>query len=146
MRALAISLALVGAAPAAAEPLQAVVPTRVVHPGQTLTLADLRVVDVRNPKPVARPVARELGQALGLVSKRTLLPRRYIALSSLRAAHAVEAGKVVELRYRRGAVLITLPGTALGSAAPGKPVAVRVKGGRSVLGTVAGSGVVEVSP
>ena len=130
---------------AIAQPLQAVVPTRVVHPGQTLTAADLRVVSVRNPNPVSQPVVRKLDDALGKVSKRTLLPRRYIARTSLRVPHAIKAGEVVQLRYQRGTVLITLPATALGSAAHGQPVTVRVKGGRSVLGTVATSGIVDVA-
>ena len=137
-----LSLAATGAG---AEPLQAVVPTRVVHPGERLAAADLRIVEVRNPNPVARPVVRELGQALGFVSKRTLLPRRYIARASLRPAFAIEAGSSVELRYREGALLITMEGTALSSAVAGKSVSVRVARGRTVTGRASADGAVEVS-
>lgn len=136
----------VHADPLRSRPLQAVVPTRVVHPGQALAPADLRVVTVRNPNPVARPVVRSLEEALGRVATRTLLPRRYIARASLRSPHAIEAGRRVELRYRRGALAITMRGTALGDAALGHAVAVRVRGGRTVTGTVAAGGVVEVAP
>ena len=139
--------ALLTAVPAfAGDRLEAVVTTRVVHPGQVLEAGDLRVVAVVNPRPVRAPVARSLADAVGRVARRTLLPRRYIALSALRLPHAVEAGRPVRLRYRRGAMLIETEGTALASAARGEAVRVRVRGGRNVSGTALGAGTVEVRP
>lgn len=141
-----VALSVVLATGALAEPLEAVVTRRVVHPGQVLAPGDLRVVAVRNPAPVRRPVVRAMGEAVGRVARRTLLPRRYIPRAALRKPHAVEAGARVSLRYRRGALVITLPGTALAAAGLHEPIVARVRGGRKVFGTVAAAGVVEVQP
>ena len=79
------------------------------------------------------------------MSRRTLLPRRYIARASLRVPHAVGAGETVTLRLRAGALLITARGTALASAAPGESVAVRTPRGRTVFGRAVAGGTVEVT-
>ncbi|MDA8870315.1 flagellar basal body P-ring formation chaperone FlgA [Rhizobiaceae bacterium] len=133
------------ATPVAAAPLQAVVTTRVVHPGQTVEAADLRIVDVRNPRPVARPVVRELADVVGLTATRTLLPRRYIAVASLRKPHAVRAGERAVLRFRRANLSIMLPVTVLADAAIGDRVDVRPTGStRSIRVSVSGKGTVVV--
>ncbi len=121
-------------------------PTRIVYPGERIGVADLRRVVVRNTRPVASPVARAFDQAVGRVATRTLLPRRYIALSALRAPDLVTSGKAVQLTYRTNGLLITTRATALETGAAGETVSVRTgPANRIVTAQVMPDGTVEVA-
>ncbi|MEL6747399.1 MAG: flagellar basal body P-ring formation chaperone FlgA [Pseudomonadota bacterium] len=133
-------------APATAQPLQAIVTNRIVYPGETLGVADLRVVTVRNTSPVHKPVVRELSQAVGRVTTRTLLPRRYIPNAVLKRAAVVQSGQTVKAVYQSGTLAITLRAVALAPAAAGERVAMRsLSGNTTIHGTAIADGTVLVA-
>lgn len=125
--------------------LRAVVAKRVIYPGETISTADLRDVEVRNPRPVAAPVVREFAEAVGFVARRTLLPKRYIPKSALRRPFLVHAGKPVRINYRDRTLDISLVGAALEAGELGSHVAVRnVASGKRLQGVVEADGSVTV--
>ena len=150
MRALLVGLALLASfptGPASAQdlaPLSAVVAARTLYPGEAITRDALVRVEVRNPNPVREPVARTFEQAVGRVTRRTLLPRRYIPLSALRAPDLVVRGTRVFLHVNVGNVAITARGRALEAGALGAIIPVRVGRGRVLEGRVRADGSVVV--
>lgn len=122
----------------------AIVPQRVIYPGETITQDMIRIVPVLNPN-IAGGYASDLAEVAGLVSTRTLLPGRTIPVSWLREAWAVERGGKVALVFSAGSLVITAQGTPLENAAVGGLVRVRnIESGIVVSGTVMADGTVAV--
>jgi hypothetical protein len=67
-------------AAAAANMGTAVVPKQIIYPGEEISVAAVEEVDVTNPN-LAGGYARTVEEVSGMVSTRTLLPGRTIALS-----------------------------------------------------------------
>ncbi|MDD9908483.1 MAG: flagellar basal body P-ring formation chaperone FlgA [Ahrensia sp.] len=144
-RLLTAVLLLVVTTVAQAAELRAIVAKRVIYPGETLTAADLRDVAVRNPRPVSAPVVRRMSDAVGLVTKKTLLPKRYIRKSSLRRPFLVQAGKPVRITYSNSSLNISIVGAALEAGELGSVVAVRnTSSGKRLFGVVEADGSVRV--
>jgi flagellar basal body P-ring formation protein FlgA len=122
----------------------AVVPTRVIYPGETVSADQLKVVTVTNPN-LSGGYARTKDEVVGLVTKRTLLPGRTIPTSGLREAFAVKRGGSVRLTFTIGNMLISASGTPLTDASVGELIKVRnLDSGSIVSGTVMADGTVQV--
>lgn len=123
---------------------EAVVPERVIYPGETITPEMLRIVPVLNPN-IGSGYASDVAQVSGLVTTRTLLPGRTIPVKALREAWAVERGKTVELVFAANSLTIIAQGTPLENAATGQLIRVRnIESGVIVSGTVMDDGTVRV--
>jgi flagellar basal body P-ring formation protein FlgA len=130
--------------PAAAQDM-VVVPTRVVYPGETVTSDALQAVAFRRTRAGLPPIAIERRDVEGRVARRTLLPGRLIALSSLRDSYAVEAGKPVQVVYMQGGLIISAVAVPLQPGSVGDLVRVRnLDSGVVFSGTVMADGTVRV--
>ena len=145
--ALAVSAVLAGlfAADAAlADARMAVVPKRIIYPGEEIQAGQLEEVEVTNPN-LVKGYAESIKQVDGLISKRTLLPGRVILVSALREPFAVSRGTTVQLVFDDGSLLLRAAGTPLQDAAIGELIKVRNKdSGVIVSGTVMADGTVHV--
>ncbi len=142
--ALALAAALAASRTAAAETSFAVVPKRIIYPGEELQPGQLEEVEVTNPN-IASGYAERISAVAGLVTRRTLLPGRIILVSSLREPFAVSRGSSVKLVFENGPLRITAMGTPLQDAAIGELIRVRNKdSGITVSGTVMADGTVHV--
>jgi len=121
------------------------VPTRTIYPGETIAASDLRMVPVAAGRERRRGVLRKLENGVGLVATATLLPRRYIVTRTLTVPHAVKAGEVVRVTFRRAGLTIETKGQALQSGALGKTISVRSRSNAKVYqGVVTAPGMVEL--
>lgn len=136
---------LAGAAtPVSAQSGTAVVPTRLIYPGEEIGTGSVDEVDVTNPN-LAGGYARQASEVIGMVAKRTLLPGRTIPLSALREAFAVTRGQTVRLTFSIGTMTISAQGTPLENAAVGDIIKVRnTDSGVTVSGTVMADKTVKV--
>ena len=97
-----------------------------------------------NPN-IAGGYASSVGEVVGMVSSRTLLPGRTIQVSALRAPFAVKRGTTVRLTFAVGSMIISASGTPLDNASIGDVLRVRnLDSGVTVSGTVMGDGTVQV--
>ncbi|WP_337183269.1 flagellar basal body P-ring formation chaperone FlgA [Shinella sp.] len=140
----AVLLGLLVADAALAGVRTAVVPKRVIYPGEELDAGQLEEVEVTNPN-IVNGYAETIGAVNGLVSKRTLLPGRVILTSALREPFAVSRGTTVQLVFDAGTLVLRAAGTPLQDAAVGELIRVRNKdSGVIVSGTVMADGTVHV--
>lgn len=141
---LAAAAGLLAAEAALAEVRMAVVPKRIIYPGEELQPGQLEEVEVTNPN-IARGYAERISAVAGLVTRKTLLPGRIIFVSALREPFAVSRGSTVQLVFDNGMLVIRASGTPLEDAAIGDLIKVRNKdSGVIVSGTVMADGTVHV--
>jgi len=144
---LAVLAALAGlcvAGAALAEVRMAVVPKRIIYPGEELQSGQLEEVEVTNPN-IVKGYAERISAVTGLVTRKTLLPGRVILVSALREPFAVSRGSTVQLVFDNGMLVIRAAGTPLQDAAVGELIRVRNKdSGVIVSGTVMADGTVHV--
>ena len=123
----------------------AVIPNRVIYPGETIEVAALIEVPLRRSSRITSAIAMYVDQIDGMVAKRTLLPGKLIPLSSVREAYLVEAGTPVRVNYVEGALQISTVGVPLQPGAAGDVVRVRNSESGAVLtGTVMVDGTIKV--
>ena len=115
---------------------------RRIDRGETLLAADIGLREEIAWGPSA-PEAVEVRE--GWVAQRMLRPGDALESPAVRQALAVVSGRPVEIRWARGSVDITVPGTAAGSGALGSRVFVRTESGERLSGVVEAPGVVNVS-
>jgi flagellar basal body P-ring formation protein FlgA len=121
----------------------ALVAARMVESGRTLTAEDLRVVPRIRWGPPSDPATPAIG--VGWVTRYPLMAGVAVTSGSVSPPPLVHAGDPVRLEWQRGAVLITLDGTALQAGAAGQTIRVRVgqnRGDKS--GTVLATGIVRL--
>jgi flagella basal body P-ring formation protein FlgA len=129
-----VGLCVAGAALADAH--TAVVPKRIIYPGEELDAGQLEEVEVTNPN-IVKGYAETIADVSGLVTKRTLLPGRVILTSALREPFAVSRGTTVQLVFDNGSLVLRAAGTPLADAAVGDLIKVRnLDSGVIVTGTV----------
>ncbi|WP_127522100.1 flagellar basal body P-ring formation chaperone FlgA [Mesorhizobium sp. Z1-4] len=122
-----------------------VVPTRVVYPGELVTTADVQSVALRRSTAGLPPLAYDRSEVEGKVARRTLLPGRLIALSSLREAYAVEAGKPVQVQFVQGSLTISAVAVPLQPGSVGDLIRVRnIDSGVVFSGIIMADGTVRV--
>ncbi|GEO83442.1 MULTISPECIES: flagellar basal body P-ring formation chaperone FlgA [Alphaproteobacteria] len=142
--ALAVGAALWAAPGAACAEGFAVVATQTIYPGETVSAAQLKEVEVTNPN-LAGGYAKSISEVDGMVSKRTLLPGRTIPVASLRPPYAINRGANIRLTFTLGNMTISASGTPLSDALVGDVIKVRnLDSGVIVTGTVLADGTVQV--
>lgn len=145
--AFAVPVALMGlfmADAALADARTAVVPKRIIYPGEEIQAGQLEVVEVTNPN-VVKGYAEDIASVSGLVTRRTLLPGRVILTSALREPFAVSRGTTVQMVFDNGSLVLRASGTPMQDAAVGELIKVRNKdSGVIVSGTVMADGTVHV--
>jgi flagella basal body P-ring formation protein FlgA len=127
----------------AGAPDSTLVAARTVETGRTLTAEDLREVPRIRWGPPFDPTTPAIG--VGWVTRHPLMAGGEVTSGSVTPPPLVHAGDPVRLEWQRGAVLITLDGTALEAGAAGQMIRVRVgqnRGDKS--GTVLATGIVRL--
>lgn len=138
----AVPPALAGAGDA---PAVAIVPTRVIYPGQTISAEAIEAVKVRPGFRTVAAIAETPAQVEGKVAVRTLLPQHVIPIGFVRDPYLVEVGKPVQAIFRKGALTISATAVPLQSGSAGDVVRVRnMDTGATFLGTVMADGTVRV--
>ena len=144
LTALAVASVAASAVMASAQDM-VMVPTRVIYPGETVTTADIQAVALQRSTAGLPPIAFDRSEVEGQVARRTLLPGRLIALSSLREAYAVEAGKPVQVQFIQGSLTISAVGVPLQPGSTGDLIRVRnIDSGVVFSGIVMADGTVRV--
>ncbi|WP_048647425.1 flagellar basal body P-ring formation chaperone FlgA [Nitratireductor soli] len=132
------------AVPAGAQE-QAVVSTRVIYPGETITIDALDEVALRRPPRGNTAIARMMEEIDGKVARRTLLPGRLIPSSYVRDPYLVENGTPVTVLFVEGALSISIRAVPLQAGAAGDMIKLRnADSGRTFMGTVMADGTVKV--
>ena len=128
--------------PAAGQEL-AVVPTRVIYPGQAVTADALREIALRTPARGA--IVRASEEIEGKVARRTLLPGRLIPEGSVRDPYLVETGSPVTVMFVHGGLTISTLAVPLQPGAAGDLIKLRnVDSGAVFSGVVLDDGTVRV--
>jgi flagella basal body P-ring formation protein FlgA len=129
---------------ALADTRTAVVPKRIIYPGEEIQAGQLELVEVTNPN-IVKGFAQNVDEVSGLVTKRTLLPGRVILVSALREPFLVSRGTTVQMVFDNGSLVIRASGTPLQDGAAGELIRIRNKdSGVTVSGTVMADGTVHV--
>ena len=127
-----------------AEAMTAVVPTRIIYPGETIDPSALEEVGVTNPN-LAGNYAHHIGEVTGRITDRTLLPGRTIIVDFLRDPYAIKRGASVKIIYSEGGLTISATGTPMEDGGVGQVVKVRnVESGITISGTVMADGSIKV--
>ncbi|MBX3582168.1 MAG: flagellar basal body P-ring formation protein FlgA [Rhizobiaceae bacterium] len=121
------------------------VPNRVIYPGETIDQAALKEVTLRAGRIVPTGAAVHVAELDGKVTKRTLLPGRYIPAAALRQAWVVEQGAAVLMTFIAGGLTISATGVTLQPGAAGDIVRVRnIDSGKILSGVVMADGSIRV--
>jgi flagella basal body P-ring formation protein FlgA len=121
----------------------AIVATRTIEAGRTLAVDDLRVVSRTRWGPPGDASSPRV--AAGWVTKHVVMAGTDVTDASATPPPLVHAGDPVRLEWRRGAVLITLDGTAIDAGGAGQTVRVHVGQNRGAKsGTVLATGIVRL--
>lgn len=126
-------------------PVQYLVAARPVGANHTLDAADVMLQrgDLGN---LPGSVILEPNQAIGRTLNSAIAAGQPIRKEHLRAAMVIQQNQRVKIVYRADGIEIHNEGIALGNAAEGSIVRVRVGGNLILSGTAQAGGVVEVSP
>jgi len=119
--------------PAATE---AQVAARTIARGTVLTAQD-----ISHPAAVEQPSSEV---APGWIARRRIAEGEALRAPAVAPPRMVESGQTVRVTYAAGGVELSMRGTALGSAAEGERVLVRIDARRRVEGTAVGAGVVSL--
>jgi len=141
----ALALALLGPALPATANEVVLIPSRVIYPGETISLAALKAVTLLPGRHRPDAVATTEQDLDGKVAKRTLLPGRYIPAAAVREAWLVEQGAPVQVYFIAGGLSISATAVTLQPGAAGDLVKVRnIDSGKVFSGTVMADGTIRV--
>ena len=130
--------------PALAQAPMALVPTRTIYPGETITPEQVKPVEVTNPN-ISSGYASDISEVEGMISKQTLLPGRTIPVAALREPSLVTRGTSVKLVFTIGNMTLMASGTPMTDGSLGEIVRVRnIDSGVIVNGTVMKDGTIQV--
>lgn len=140
---LASALSLAGVSAIAQVPV-ALVPTRIIYPGEMISPDQVKPVEVTNPN-ISGGYASSIAEIEGMISKQTLLPGRTIPISALRAPSLVTRGENVRLVFKIGSMTLSAAGTPMQDGVMGDLIRARnIDSGVIVSGTVMKDGTVQV--
>ncbi|MDS7596162.1 flagellar basal body P-ring formation chaperone FlgA [Agrobacterium tumefaciens] len=129
---------------AAAQTPVALVPTRTIYPGETISPDQVKPVEVTNPN-ISSGYASDVSEVEGMISKQTLLPGRTIPIAALREPSLVTRGTNVKLVFTIGNMTLMANGTPMTDGSMGDVVRVRnIDSGVIVNGTVMKDGTIQV--
>lgn len=121
------------------------IPNRVIYPGERVDAATLKEVTLRVGKSVPAGMAVRSDELDGKVTRRTLLPGRYIPAAALRDPYVVEQGASVQLLFEAGGLMISATAVTLQPGSAGDVVKVRnLDSGKVISGTVMADGSIRV--
>lgn len=121
----------------------AVVPIRVIYPGETIEPEALQDVALQ-VRPTG-PIVRHAEEIEGKVARRTLLPGRLIPEGSAREPYLVETGSPVTVMFVEGGLTISTVAVPLQSGAAGDVIRLRnADSGVTLTGVVLDDGTVRV--
>jgi flagella basal body P-ring formation protein FlgA len=121
----------------------AVISARPLAPGQPLSEADIQVRTVDLTQ-LPAGVLTDAAAAVGRLPRVAVAAGVPIRGDMLRSVPVISQGQVVGVLYRADGLSIRAEGKALGAAAVGQTVQIRMPSGKVVLGTALGPGEVEV--
>lgn len=130
------------AAPLAAQEGGEPAPPRAVAARDLARGVALTAADVAYDRPPGEGAAGLAPLPVGWVTRRTISEGEVLRHPAIAPPPMVRAGEPVRLLWGRGAVRVSVRGTALGSAAEGERVAVRVDVKRRFEGIAVGKGIV----
>jgi flagella basal body P-ring formation protein FlgA len=119
--------------------------TRVVYPGQAVTLDAMTMVELQRPMAGSDKALREMDALVGKIARKTMLPNRLLFADNFSAPAVIESGQTVAVAFATSTMAITLTAVALESAGIGDTVRVRNReSGRIIFGQVSGDGTIIV--
>jgi len=117
------------------------VPRTTVYPGDAITRDILEPRSFRFRKGVVVPYVKSANELVGMVARRTLLPGKPIARSSLRERDIVQRGQTAHIIFQSGPLTISGYGKALEPGSVGDIIALRnVDSGTIIRGQVQADG------
>ncbi|WP_434630137.1 flagellar basal body P-ring formation chaperone FlgA [Chromobacterium sp. CV08] len=116
---------------------------RAMAPGEQITADDVRLVDISNPA-LAGNVLTDASQAIGQVMRTGAPTGAWLRNFMVRAPYLVRSNQQVKVMAQGDGFSAEAEGTALGNAAQGDQISVRLSTGRVVRGTVQADGSVAV--
>ncbi|QEL54202.1 flagellar basal body P-ring formation chaperone FlgA [Chromobacterium paludis] len=116
---------------------------RAVAPGEQLTAADIRMVEISNPA-LAGNVLSDASQAVGRVMRSGAPEGAWLRNFMVRAPYLVRVNQQVKVVAQGEGFAAEAEGSAMGNAALGEQVNVRLANGRVVRGAVQQDGSVAV--
>ncbi|MCD0491710.1 flagellar basal body P-ring formation chaperone FlgA [Chromobacterium violaceum] len=120
-----------------------VVLNRAMMAGETISGGDVRLVDISNPA-LAGNVLTDASQAVGQVLRSGAPAGAWVRNFMVRAPYLVRSNQRVKVQAQGDGFSAEAEGTALGNAAQGDQISVRLSTGRVVLGVVQADGSVAV--
>ncbi|WP_240315066.1 flagellar basal body P-ring formation chaperone FlgA [Chromobacterium haemolyticum] len=117
--------------------------SRAVAAGEVLSAADVRLVDVANPS-LARNVLDDLQQAIGKTMRSGAPAGAWLRSFMVRAPYLVNSNQRVKVVASGEGFAAAADGLAIGNAAEGEQVSVRMASGRVIRGQVQADGSVMV--
>lgn len=121
----------------------AIVSTRTIYPGQTVTADALQEVGL-NWQP-NMPIVHDAAEIEGKIARRTLLAGRLIPDGSVREPYLVETGSPCTVMYVQGSLSIATKAVPLQSGSVGDMIRLRnMDSGATLTGIVLGDGTVRV--
>lgn len=121
----------------------AVLSARPLAPGQPLSESDIQIRKVDLTQ-LPAGVLTDATAAVGRLPRVAVAAGVPIRGDMLRSVPVISQGQAVGVLYRADGLSIRAEGKALGAAAVGQPVQIRMPSGKVVLGTAVGPGEVEV--
>ncbi|WP_158300930.1 flagellar basal body P-ring formation chaperone FlgA [Chromobacterium sp. ATCC 53434] len=116
---------------------------RAMAPGEQITADDVRLVDISNPA-LAGNVLTDASQAIGQVMRTGAPTGAWLRNFMVRAPYLVRSNQQVKVMAQGDGFSAEAEGTALGNAAQGDQISVRLSTGRVVRGMVQADGSVAV--
>ncbi|WP_239690863.1 flagellar basal body P-ring formation chaperone FlgA [Chromobacterium sphagni] len=120
-----------------------VVLSRPMAAGEMISAADVRLVDIANPA-LASNVLVDLNLAIGQVMRTGAPSGAWLRSFMVRAPYLVRSNQQVKVQAQGDGFAAEAEGMAMGNAAQGEQVTVRLSNGRVVRGTVQADGSVAV--
>jgi flagella basal body P-ring formation protein FlgA len=141
--ALAVVVAGLGSAPALAESEKLPVPAITIYPGDLISPGMITLGDFVPGTADRLAVVGSAAELAGKVARRTLLPGRLIARTSVSEPMLVQKGAIIAAVYRQGELTITASVLALQSGGLNDVIQVRnIDSGKVIVGAVQADGTV----
>jgi len=124
---------------------QAIVSKRTIYPGQTISLHDLKAVELYRVPLIKYRFVENFNEIVGMVAAKTILPGHFIPVTAAKTAKLIKAGKKMRITLTSGGLNIVVTAVALSDAGAGEIVRFRnPSSGKVISGLVREDGSVVV--